>query len=108
MTEGWIKLYNDVLHNVYSSPNIIRSITSRRMRWAGHVVCMGEMRNAYKVLVGKPELKRLLGRSRSRWEDNIIIDLAEIGWEVVDWTHLAQDRDRWWALRNTVMNLRVP
>jgi hypothetical protein len=80
-------------------------IKSRRMRWAGHVVNMGEGRGMYRVLVGKPEGKRPLGRPRHRWEDNIKIDLQEVG---MDWIKLAQDRDRWWALVNAVMNLRVP
>jgi hypothetical protein len=68
---------------------------------------MGEMRNAHKMLVGKPEGKRPLGKPRRRWEDNIRMDLSEIGWEGVDWIHLPQDTDQWWALVNTVMNLRV-
>jgi hypothetical protein len=69
---------------LYPSPNIIRFIKSRRIRWAGHVACMGEMRNAYRVLVGKSKGKRQLGRPRHRWEDNIILDSREIGWEGVD------------------------
>jgi hypothetical protein len=80
---------------------------SRRMRWAGHVARMGENRNAYKLLVGKPEGKRPLGRPRRRWVDNIKMDLLEIGW-TVDWIGLAQDMDKWRALVNVVMNLRVP
>jgi hypothetical protein len=90
---------------VYSSPNIIRMIMSRRRRWAGDVERMGEKRNAYRILVGKPEGRRALGRPRCRWVDNIKIDLREIGWDVVDWIDLAQDRDQWRALVNTVMNL---
>jgi hypothetical protein len=82
-------------------------IKSRKMRWAGHAARMGEKKNAYRILVGKPEEKRL-GRPRRRWVDNIKIDLREIGWDGVDWIHLAQDRDEWRALVNTVMNLRVP
>jgi hypothetical protein len=78
------------------------------MRWAGHVICMGEKRNAYRILVGKPEGKRPLGRPRRRWENNIKMDLREIGSAGIDWIDLAQDRDRWRALVNTVMNLRVP
>jgi hypothetical protein len=81
---------------------------SRRMRGAGHVARMGEKRNVYRLLVGKPEGKRPLGRLRSRWMDNIKMDLSEIGLSVVDWTGLAQDRYRWRALVNSVMNLRVP
>jgi hypothetical protein len=76
---GWRKLHNEELHNLYCSPSIIRIIKSRRMRWAGHVACMGEKRNAYRILVGKPEGKRPLGRPRCRWEDNIRMDLREIG-----------------------------
>jgi hypothetical protein len=90
---------------LYSSTNIIRQIKSRRMRWAGHVARMGEKRNVYRVLMGKPEGKRPLERSRRRWEDGIRIDLREIGWGNVDWIQLAQDRDRWRAVVNTVMNL---
>jgi hypothetical protein len=77
------------------------------MRWAGHVASMGEERNVYRVLMGKPEVKRPLGRPRRRWEDGIRMDRREIGWGSVDWIHLAQDRDRWRALVTTVMNLRV-
>jgi hypothetical protein len=83
-------------------------IKSRRMRWAGHVARMGEKRNAYRILVGKPEGKRPLGRQRRMWVNNIKMDLREIGWDGMDWIDLAQDRDRWRALVNTVMNLRVP
>jgi hypothetical protein len=77
-------------------------IKSRRMRWAGHVARMGETRNAYRILVGKPEEKRPLGRPRRRWVDNIMIDLREIGWDGIDWIDLAEDRDQWRALVNTV------
>jgi hypothetical protein len=108
VTGGWRKLHNQELHNLYSSPNIIRIIKSRRMSWAGHVARMGEKRNVYRLLVGKPERKRPLGRPRRRWIDNIKIDLLEIGLNVVDWFGLAQDRYRWRALVNSVMNLRVP
>ena len=93
---------------LYCSPNIVRVIKSRRMRWAGHVARMGERRGVYRFLVGKPEDKRPLGRPRFRWEDNINMDLQEVGCGVMDWVELAQDRDRWRALVNTVMNLRVP
>jgi hypothetical protein len=101
-------LHNEELHNLYSSPSIIRMIKSRRMRWAGHVARMGEKRNAYRVLVGNPEGKRPLERPRRRWVDNIKMDLREIGWDDGDWIDLAQDRDQWRALMNAVMNLRVP
>jgi hypothetical protein len=101
------KLHNEELHILYSSPNIIRQIKSRRMRWAGHVAHMGEERNVYRVLMGKPEGKRPLGGPRHRWEDGIRMGLREIGWGSVDWIQLAQDWDRWRALVNTVINLRV-
>jgi hypothetical protein len=83
-------------------------IKSRRMRWAGHVARMWEKMNEYRILVGKPEGERPLGRPRHRWVDNIKINLGEIGWDVRDWIKLAQDRDQWRALLNTVVNLRVP
>jgi hypothetical protein len=95
-----------MLHNFYSSPSIIRVIKSRRMRWAGHVARMG--RNAYRILVEKPEGKRPLGRPRRRLVDNIKKYLREIGWGGMDWFDLAQDRDQWRTPVNTVMNLRVP
>jgi hypothetical protein len=108
VTGGWRKLYNDELHNLYSSPSIIRIMKSRGMRWAGHVARMGEKRDVYRLLVGMPEGKRPLGRPRRRWIDNIKMDLLETGVSVVDWIGLAQDRYRWRALVNSVMNLRVP
>jgi hypothetical protein len=108
VTGGWRKLHNEELHNLYSSPSKIRMIKSRRMRWAGHAARMGEKRNAYRILVGKPDGKRQLGRSRRRWVDNIKMDLREIGWDGMDWIDLAQDRDQLRALVTTVMNLRVP
>jgi hypothetical protein len=85
VTGGWRKLYNEELHNLYSSPNIIRIIKSRRMRWAGYVARMGEKRNVYRLLIGKPEGKTPLGRPRRRWIDNIKMDLLSIGLSVVDW-----------------------
>jgi hypothetical protein len=106
VTGEWRKLHNEALHNLYSSPDIIRQIKSRRMRWAGHVARMGEERKLYKVLVGKPEGKRPPGRRRRRWEDGIRMNLREIGWRGVDWIRLAPDRDRWRAVVNAVMNLR--
>jgi hypothetical protein len=108
VTGGWRKLYNEELHNLYSSPSIIRIIKSRRMRWAGHVAQMKEKRNLYRLLVGKPEGKRGLGRPRRRWINNIKMDLLEIGLSVVDWIGLAQDTYRWRAHVNLLMNLRVP
>jgi len=107
VTGEWRKLHNEELKDLYSLPNIVRVVKSRRMRWAGHVAHMGEGRGVHRVLVGKPEGKRPLGRPRRRWEDNIKMDLWEVG-GVGDWMELAQDRDRWRALVNTVMNLRVP
>jgi hypothetical protein len=105
---GWRKLHNEELHNLYSLPSIIRIIKSRRMRWAGHVARMGEKRNVCRLLVGKSEEKRPLGRPRCRWIDNIKMGLLEIGLSVVDWIDLAQDRYRWRALMNAVMNYQVP
>jgi hypothetical protein len=98
VTGGWRKLHNEELHNLYSSPSIIRIIKWRRMRWAGHVARMGEKRNVYRLLVGKPEGKRPLGREKRRWIDNIKMDLLEIGLSVVDWIGLAQDRYKWSGL----------
>jgi hypothetical protein len=92
------KLHNEELRDLYSLPSIIRIIKSRRMRWVGHVARMGEKRNAYRLLVGKPEGKRPLGRPRRRWVDNIRRDLEEVGWGDVDCIGLAQDRNRWRAL----------
>ncbi|KAJ4438990.1 hypothetical protein ANN_14945 [Periplaneta americana] len=108
VTGEWRKLHNAELHVLYSSPDIIRNIKSRRLRWAGHVARMGESRNAYRVLVGRSEGKRPLGRQRRRWEDNIKMDLREVGYDDRDWINLAQDRDRWQAYVRAAMNLRVP
>ena len=104
----WRKLHNEELNDLYSSPNIVRVIKSRRMRWAGHVARMEEGRGVYKVSVGKPEGKRPLGRPRRRWEDNIKMDIQEVGRGCGDWMELAKDRDRWRALVSTVMNFGVP
>jgi hypothetical protein len=106
-TVDWRRLHNEELNDLYSSPNIIRVIKSRRLRWTGHVARMGENRGAYRILVGRPEGRRPLGRTRRRWEDNIKMDLQEVGWGM-DWIELAQDRDMWRAVVNAVMNLRVP
>jgi len=108
VTGEWRKLHNDELNDLYCSPNIVRVIKSRKMRWVGHVAHMQEGRGVYRVLVGKPEGKRPFGRTRCRWEDNIKMDLQEMGCEGMDWIELAQDRDRWLALVNVVMNLWVP
>jgi hypothetical protein len=105
-TGGCRKLHNEELHNLYSSPSIIRILKSKRMRWAGHVARMGERMNAYRILVGKPEGKRPLRRPKRRWVDNIIMDLTEIGWYGVDWIDMAQDREQCRTLVNTVLNLR--
>jgi len=108
VTGEWRKLHNEELRDLYSLPNIVRVVKSRRMRWAGHVARMGQGRGVYRVLVGKPEGKSPLGRPRRRWEDNIKIDLQEVEGGCGDWMELAQDRDRWRALVSTVKNLRVP
>jgi hypothetical protein len=104
VTGGWNKLHNEELHNLYSSPSIIRMILLRRMRCAGNVARMGEKINAYRILMGKPEGKRPLERSRRRWVDNIKMNLREIG---MDWIDMVQDRGEWRASVNTVMNFRV-
>ena len=108
VTGEWRKLRNEELSDLYSSPSIVRVIKSRRMKWVGHVARMGERRVVYRVLVRKPEWKRPLGRTRRRWEDNVKMDLNEVGCGGMDWINLAQNRERWRALVNAVMNLRVP
>jgi hypothetical protein len=105
---SWRKLHNDELHSLYSSPNIVRMIKLRRMRWVGHVARMREGRFVYRVLVGRPEGKRPLGRPRRRWEDNLKMDHREIGIDRANWIQLAQYRVQWRACVNTVMNLRIP
>ena len=108
VTGYWRKLHNEELNDLYSLPNIVRVVKSRRMRWAGHVARMGEDRGVHRVLVEKPEGKRPLGRPRRRWEDDIKMDLQEVGMGRGDWMELAQDRDRWRALVGTVRDFRVP
>ena len=107
VTGEWRRLHNEELNDLYSSPNIAWVIKSRRMRWAGHVVCMGEERVVHKVLVGESGGKETTGKPRRRWVDNIRIDLQEVGCGYMDCIGLAQDRDRWRTLVSTVMNLRV-
>ena len=107
VTGEWRRLYNEELNDLYSSPNIVRVIKSRGMRWAGHVTRMGEERGVYRFLVGKPEGKRPLGRSRRRWVD-IRMELQEVGCGYMGWIGLAQDRDRWRTLVSAVMNFRFP
>jgi hypothetical protein len=108
VTGEWRKLHNEEPIDLYSLPNIVRVVKSRRMRWAGHVARMEEERGVHRVLVGKPEGKRLLGRPRRRWEDNIKMYLQEVKGGRGDWMELAQDRDRWRALVGTVRDFRVP
>ena len=108
VTGEWRRLHNEELNDLYGSTNIVRVIKWRRMRWVGHVVRMGEERGVYRVLVGKLEGRRPLGRPRRRWADNIMMDLQEVGCMYRDWIGLAQDRDRWRTVVSAVMNLRVP
>jgi hypothetical protein len=108
VTGEWRKLHNEELHDLYSSPSIVRAIKSRTMRLARRVVRMWEMEGMYSVLVGKSEEKKPLGRPRHRWEGNIKAGLQEVGCGGMEWIELAQDREIWLALVNAVMNLRVP
>jgi len=108
VTGEWRKLYNEELNDLHSSPNIARVIKSRRMRWTGNEARMGKSRGLYRVVVGKPEGKRPLGRPGRRWEENIEMDHQEVGCGGMGWIELAQDRDRWRALVIAMTNLRVP
>ena len=108
ITGDWRKLHNAELHALYSSPNIIRDLKSRRLRWAGHVARVEHFRNAYRVLVGKPENKRPLGRPRRRWDNNIKMDLREMGCDPRYSIALAEDREQWRAYVMAVMNLQIP
>jgi hypothetical protein len=105
---GWRKLHNGELHNLYTFPSVIRMINSKRIKWVRHVACIGERRNEFWILVGRPEGKRPLGIPICRWEDNIKINHRYIGLGGMDWIDLAQNRDQWRALVNKVMNLRLP
>ena len=102
------QLHNEELHDLNCSPNTVWLIKSRRMRWAGHVACMGERRGVYRVLLGKYEGKRPFGRPRRRWEDNIKMDIQEVECGVMDWIEMAQDRDRWRGPVDVVINHQVP
>jgi hypothetical protein len=106
VTGEWRKLHSGELHNLCSTPDVIRQIKSRRMRWAVRVARMGEWRNVYRILVGRPEGKRPFERPRRRWENGIKMELREIGWGV-EWIHLAQDKDSWRGVVNAVMKLEV-
>jgi hypothetical protein len=108
ITAEWRKIHKEELNDLYCSPNIFRVIKSRIMRWVGNVKRMGEGRGAYRVLLGKHEGKRQLGRPRRRWEDNIKINFQEVEYVGIDWIDLAQDRESLRALVNAVMNFRFP
>jgi len=107
VTGEWRKLRNEELNDLHCSPDIVRVIEQRIMKCAGHVACTGEGKSVYRVLVGNLRGKRPLWRPRHRWEDNIKMDLQEVGCGGMDWIELAQDSDRWRALVYAVMNLRV-
>ena len=109
LTGEWTKLHNSELHALYSSPNIIRNLKSRRLIWTGKVAYIEQSRNAYRVSVGKPEGKRPLGRPRCRWEDNIEMDLRKMGCDAGDWVHLAEDGwDQWRDYVRALLNLQAP
>jgi hypothetical protein len=108
VTGDWRKLHNEELNGLYSLPSIVRVVKPRRMRWAGHVACMGEERGVHRMLIGKPEGKRPMGRPRRKWEDNIKMDLQEVEGGRGDWMELAQDREGWQAVVSMVKNLRIP
>jgi hypothetical protein len=108
VTGEWRKLHNEELNDVYSLPNIVRVVKSGRMRWMWYVACMGKERGVHRVLVGKPEGKRPLGKPGRRWEDNITMELQEVGGGRGDWMELVLDRNGWLALVSMVKNLRVP
>jgi hypothetical protein len=108
VTGEWRRLHNEELNDLYSSPNIVRVIKSRRIRWVGHVARVGEERRVYRVLLGKPEERRPLGGPRRRWVDTVRMDVQEVGCGYMDWIGLAQDRDRWRTVVSAVMNLGVP
>jgi len=107
VTGEWRRLHNEERNDLCYSPSIVRVIKSRKMRWAWHVACMGQERGVYRVLVGKLEGRRPLGRPRHRWVDNIRMDLQKVGCGYMDWIGLTQDRDRWRTLVSAVMNVRV-
>ena len=107
VTREWRRLHDKELYTLYSTPYLIRVIKSRRPRWAGHVARIRERRGAYRALVGKPEGRRPLGRPRLRWKDNIKMDLREVGGGSKNWMDFAHDRDRWRALVNAAMNIRI-
>ena len=104
----WRGLHNEELHSLYGSPNIVRVIKSRRLTWAGHIARMEKGRSAFKILTGKPTGKIALGRPRRRWEDNIRMDLEEIGINACNWVDSSQDRNYWRALVNAALIPRVP
>jgi hypothetical protein len=108
VTMEWRRLPNEELNDLYSTPNIVRVIKWRRIRWAGHVARMGEEKGVYRILVGKPEGRRPLGRPRRRWVNNIRMGIHDVGCGYMEWIGLAQDRDTWRTLVSAVINLRVP